>query len=530
MTDRPESSSSTATQANSTFTRRGVMRKATAVGVGSAATVGGASRMGGSPVGSARAIAPALVVGGGIAAGAAASYLIKNVDNPFTGNTNENYSELAAEAFHQRIRENALTVQQADAAVLGNFQNLLNSSSNHVIAQAKKAGIDELNKGNTEQDAKDAIQAEIDQFYKTQQKNLISHWNAQINRILSWHGELGNYGSLNTSTVFGVTYGPETDGLVEKSETYTLADGTNYSYTRIKVNKKDSSLTLYTLDLKTEFDNQSEHDLVIKPVDTGETVGLLDVSDYQDILNEISTLKTDISSEMTTWIEGVAPKYKAGDINTSDMISANDLVGDSQTQDGFSFAGASLASMGLKSNDFALRVELVETGETVDGAIYHQDDSISSLQKDVQYDPQSDIAGTVYLAYNVTNTDADLGGETNTTNTTNTSEPNITTDGSGALIALEEPFIIRSVTDEEGNEYNAANFESKNQQSYSQDIEEIQKELDRISEIREELEKQRDAAGTDGGAGAGFFSGGDTQTLGLVAAAGAIIALLLGNR
>ncbi|ELZ45643.1 hypothetical protein C464_12015 [Halorubrum coriense DSM 10284] len=219
---------------------------------------------------------------------------------------------------------------------------------------------------------------------------------------------------------------------------------------------------------------------------------------------------------MGTWVDGVASKYQSGEIATSDLISPNDLLGDSQTQDGFSFAGASLASLGLKTSEFALEVELLETGVTVEGAIYHNDDSLNSLQRDVQYDPASDINGTVYLAYNVTDTDADLGGDTNTTNTTGTTG-NVT-EGGGALVELKEPFIIRSITDGEGNSYNAANYESKNQQTYSTEIADIQKELEQVSELRQELEKQRDAAALDDGGGGGGFLNGESPDIGVIAA------------
>jgi hypothetical protein len=492
------------------------MRKV-AVGVGATAAVGsGASRMGVSPVGSAAAIPPIVVGGiGGVAAAKAADYLVRNVDNPFTGDSNENYTDKNADAVHQQIRENALSARQSDIAVFGTFENLVNSSSNFVIAQAKKAAIDSLNTGGSAQDAIDAAHAEVDKFYTTQEKNLLSHLSAQFDKLAGWIDQANNTEGLSSNSVFNQGERNSIAGYVSESQSYDLVNGNSYEYTSYKLDNGNSTYVFNTT--ASTSDNTSGDDFVtVKPVASGETKTILDKSDLS-ILDDIKSAHSSIKSEMETWVNGIESSYKSGDINTSDLISPNDLIGDSQTQDGFSFAGASLASMGLRTSDFALEIELVETGEVVEGAIYHNDDSLNSLQKDVQYDPESDISGTVYLAYNVT--DSTSGG-TNTTETNSTFADATTTEGGGSLVALNQPFIIRSITDGEGNSYNAANYESKNQQSFNTDIEEIQKELEQVRELRESLEEQRDAAALDdggGAAGGGFFEG-QSPDVGLIAA------------
>lgn len=489
----------TATQADSDdskISRRGVMR-VTAFGIGSTATVAGGSKMGLSPVGSANAIPPLAIVGGAIAAGAAATYITEKVEISYVGDSNEEYDSANADATHSQIRENALNAKQADTAVLGNMSNLLDSASNFVIAQAKKAAIDAMNAGDTESEANTKMVAEIDGFFATQQENLLAHSEAQFSKFLSWIEQANNTTNLSSNQVFSVD-NSDGGGQIYQGNTTTvsvpLVSGDSYSLTVYEF--QPSSTSVYMDNNMQNSDIASTATMSVSAVDSGSSSVVLDGTRYVDLFAKIESEHSSIKSEMETWLTNVYPAYESGDVSSSDLISPTDLVGDSQTQDGYSFAGASLASLGLKSSDYALEIELVETGETVEGSIYHSDDSITSLQKDVEYDPATDIAGTVYLAYN--NTDEDKG----------------------ELIGLEEPFIIRAITDGEGNTYNAANYESKNQQTYSEDISEIQKELEQIREVRESLEEQRDAAALDdttaGGAGAGFFSG-DGPSLGVVA-------------
>ncbi|WP_147438045.1 hypothetical protein [Halorubrum sp. Atlit-28R] len=106
-----------------TFTRRGVMRKAAAVGVGSAATIGGASRMGGSPVGSAAAIAP---LGVGAAAGAAAlGYLINEGVDLFTGPDRDYSNYTGKNALESSIKEDFLELKSVDERVMTSIENNL---------------------------------------------------------------------------------------------------------------------------------------------------------------------------------------------------------------------------------------------------------------------------------------------------------------------------------------------------------------------------------------------------------------------
>lgn len=513
------------------MSRRGVMRKA-ALGVGATAGVSaGASRMGVSPVGSAAAIPPLILAGAaGVAVGAAAGYLVKSNINPFTGDSNEDYAELAADSFKLQMRRNALAAKQADEAVLGTFENLLSSSANHVIAEAKKAAIDELNTADgTATSAKDAAQAEVDEFFKTQQKNLQSHVTAQGQKFLNWYSAAQSQSNVTFGEIFHADindpYYP-IGSVTATTFTITLVDGSTIEADSAKsVAPENGGESQFQIGVGKSYD----YPVRVESVGSGEPpTTAFDIDRYRTLNNSIESQHSTIVSEMNTWVDGVASSYQSGDVSTTDLISPSDLLSDSQTQDGFSFAGASLASMGLQSSDFALDIELVDSGSVVEGAIYHSDDSIDSLQKDVEYDPSTDISGTVYIAYNVSDsTSGDLDGGTNTTDTTDTTEQN-----GGALVELNQPFIIRSITDGEGNTYNAANYESTNQQTYSQDIEDIQTELNQISEIKKQLEEQRDAAALDdGGGGGGFLSGGggDIKTLGIVAGGAALAALLFGG-
>ena len=489
---------STATQAKSGLTRRGVMRK-TAIGAGTAVGIGAsASRLDAGPVGSAKAIAP-LALAGGVAAGGAAYYALREVGNPldWIGESNEDYEDADADATHAQIRENALSLKQADEAVIGNMQNLLNASENHVIAQAKKAGIDAMNTGKSESEVVDDATAEATEFFKTQQINLASHFDAQNDRIQDWHIQVDETSGLSLTDVFAIPGSDESPEVFDTFDTsVTLVNGSEFSVTDMvhPTNSGDASLRTWVY---TVYD--------VSPVDSGEDISFFDNSRYTAIWDEIEDKHSDVSSEITTWVEGVYPAYEEGDVSTSDMISANDLIGDSFEQGGETWAGASLASMGLRGSSFGMSIELLDMGRTVEGTIYHQDESIDTLEVGVEYAP-GDIAGTVYIAYE-------------------------DGDGSSDLDEVNQAFIIREIRDSDGNERDEADYDNKNQQTYDQEIEQIQEELDRVTELRLELEAERDAVATSPGGAGGFLDGdaSDIRTLGIVAGGAALAALLFGQ-
>jgi hypothetical protein len=465
--------------------------RATAVGIGSAATVGGASRFGASPVGSAQAAIP-IGIAGGIAAGAAAKYLLDEVGNPldYIGETNEDYEGLEADATHGQLRQNALSLKQSNEAVLGNIENLLTASSNHVIAQAKKAAIDELNSGGDNTSATDAAVSEVDEFYKTQQINLISYHEVQVEKIVLWATEASNTSTLSMSDVFGAG-GADYESVELLDTDIGLVDGSAYSYSRLNADLSDGSFS------NSYFDGTTIPDIYVKPVESGENSVFMEPSRFQELFQDIESQHGEVSSEMSTWVNGVADSYQSGDIDTADMISANDLIGDSFQEGNNTWAGASLASMGLIGSQFGMTIQLLETDQTVEGTIYHQDESINTLSQGTEYNPNNDITGTVYIAYQ----EGDSSG----------------------LEELDQPFIIEEIRDSEGNNQDYASFEQSNQQTYNTELEEVQKELDQVTELRQRLEDERDAVATNddgagaGGAGAGFFGDGG-PSVGAIAA------------
>jgi hypothetical protein len=93
---------------------------------------------------------------------------------------------------------------------------------------------------------------------------------------------------------------------------------------------------------------------------------------------------------------------------------------------------------------------------------------------------------------------------------------------------LENPFTVLEATNSEGEEVQEVTPTSQTNQTA--DVSKLEEELKSIREEQQRLlEKSQEPTG---GAGGGFFGGGANgiQNLGLVAAGGAVIALLLGNR
>jgi hypothetical protein len=437
-------------------------------------------------------------VGVAVGAGAAAGYLMREVQDYVTGSevSQGKYDGLEAQEKHTQIKQDATAMVASNDTVITTFQNLLTNSQNAAFSNAKFAAIEQLNLGNGASTAKSEAKNEVDAYYATQQKNILGHYSVQITSIVNM---ISGYDASKfdaNGVGFNSLNSASTDG---KSK--TLVDGNSYSYNGLSFAFTDSGngsdftsgfgiSTTYT-------DPDQEGDILyLKPYDTGSSTEIWDNKRWADIWSQISTMHSNVVGEIETWVDGVAPNYTSGDISLDQLVNASDLANKAPDEQGFSYAGADLALLGIEGAEHNYEIELMESGQVVQGTIYAKGRS-DPLELGTVYSPDS-IAGTVYLAYETTD---DSG--------------NTVSD----LVGLEQNFQVLEGTDSEGNSVSEVTFSSKNQQTTDTDVQKVQEELQQLQDLQDKLEKQQQQEVSSGGGGMSLdqFSIGGIPGAGVVA-------------
>lgn len=464
----------------------------------------------------AEAIAPAVAVGVAVAGGMAAGYLTRYIADKYTGNDVDaaKYDALTASETHAEIIEDAKTMAYSNDQVLTNMSNLLNLSQNAAFSDAKKAAFEQWNLGNGETAGTDAGVAKINDFYAVQQENVLEHLTFQAVKFDNMYRDAEAKSIREIFLVYNddgktgwALHDQYSDRWGTDAQSVTLANGTSYNFethnfrydqggsvsdTHFPINSSTANLTNAT-------------GIYLSPSGSGSDVKLYDHTPFYDVWTEISNQLSTVTSEFQTWATNVYSAYSSGDIDLTDAISASDLANEASTQEGFAYAGASLALMGVEGAPYKTQVYLYDDDTTVTGTIYIPGYS-KTLSAGVKYSP-SQFTNTVYLAYEYTDAEGAL---------------------QSTLVVLEQPFEITEAIDKDGNNVETLEFETRNQQTTTTDIQELQNEINRLNELQTELQEEQDAVIASSGGGGGILPDGQlidgisNKVLGLGAAAVAI--------
>ena len=464
-------------------------------------------------IGRSRAIAPA--VGVAIGAGAAAGYLMRSVQDYATGSplSSDKYAELSGEEIHAQVRQDAIEIRETDNTVLTTVNNLLNNAQNAAFSKAKYAAIESMNIGDSESTVKTKAEDVINAYYSVQAENVLKHFSIQATKVYNSGSQVDNVSDPGDGEVFKFRLGSDvyntTNGgpRIESTKTYTLPDGSDVQYTTVEVTREPTQTNAFKP--TGTPDNGSQRQLDVKPLPetTDSTIEMFSDNEYRRAIDKIETQSSNVVSEINTWITGVYSNYNSGDIALSDMVSASDIANKAPNEQGFSYAGADLALLGIEGADHAYSIELMESGQVVQGTIYAQGRT-KPLELGTVYSPDS-IAGTVWLAYETTD---DSG--------------NTVSD----LVGLEQNFQVLDGKDSEGNSVSEVSFSSKNQQTTDTDVQKIQEELQQLQELQNELEKQQQQEVSSGGGGfVDSFAIGDLPGAATIAIIGGGILVLFGQ-
>ena len=439
------------------------------------------------PVQNVQAFPPALVAGGALAAGVAAGYITRSIQDYVTADDfdEEAYEEAEAEQIFNDQRATARQIQENDETVLTTIENNLSFGQNAALSEAKKDAIEQLNLGNGEEAALDTAKEANDAYWSIPQENLVRHSNVQTTII----GDMAEVDYTNFHL------------LDEDDEEATELSSTSPHITDMEITLLNGEVitsvalrSLYNSSSYT-FPGQSGPAKTLRHNSDFDKTSLIffDLERYNSILDEINDNHAEVESELETLIPAYADGYESGDISLADVISPSDIANNAADSDGFAYAGADLASLGLSSIGGNWDIRLEESDTVVRGTIYLLTDE--TLTTGQTYSPSS-IAGPVYLAYEWEDGQFD-------------DEP-----AGSDLVALEQDFTILGgtagewVDGEDGErvyeieaigEGEEITFTETYQSTTDTDIEAFREELRTLRERNQELEEQQLAAAGGGG-------------------------------
>jgi hypothetical protein len=506
------------------------MRRVSATTLGAGAAYYGGSRVAGSPVQNGQAVIP-VAIGAAVVGGAAIGYATSYVQDKYLGDDFDEtaYDSSQADEVHAEIIENGKEKAYYDDSMLTNLGNVLSNSKQVAYGDARVDAIEQMNLGNSKQAAIDAAVATVDEFFATQQENLLEHYSFQVENLLRQVTTINNTTGLSISDVFNTTDDNisavdviDTISFGSRSFEYTLATGNVYSYTSLdyvttvegSTGEMTVTIDLSNPELTTDIwqYNIAFVTVIVQPIGTGSTDTVLNVDRFATVLQRIETNHSDTVSEITNFVETVYPEYQAGDISLQDIVRPSELAAKSSDSEQNPLSGADLAIMGLEADTQSkTTVRLVDDDIVLQGSLYLKSESGPSLAVGQTYSPSS-FAGPVYLAYY------------------NYSGENVDLEAQG-VITVDQQFELTQAIGSDGAELATVEYTSEDgQQTTTTDTAELKKELDRLNELQTELqEQQKEIAADSGSGGAGGFLDGGNSTLLAALAAVAGGALLFGG-
>lgn len=510
----------TATQSDNeqTLTRRGVL-KTTAVGVGSAATIGTLG------VGSAAAIAP--VVALGYAGAVGLGYLMFRNAEKATGEKKDYSGYTGLEALKTGIYEDALEAKSTDERVMTSIRNNIQSSQNVAIAKGKAALVTKLNEGATESEANTAMTNAVNEYYATIQKNILTHLRAQRDKLRDMVGSLEAhpdtsgqvptiklYNKDNTPGYKGVNgFNGHTADEYAGTDSISLVNGESVDFSYIDI-VHSAVTTEFRWKPTVTVNSEPKEILKFQSPEGNTTVYGFDrvVNAFEDCVSR----RDEVNSQLVGLASDLYNNYEPGEIPTEEVLDPVTAATELGNNTGLSVREAQAGMMGIPTSaGFSLRLELRDgSGGTyeVDAEIYtnaqpnDSDGNPAGFKVGNTYDPDN-FEAPIFVSYEYVDPET---GERSTDFT-----------------EIIEPFTVLEATDQEGNEVTEVTPTSRTAQTA--DISSIEEEL---ASIREEQQRLLEKSQSPGGAGAGWFGGGSVNVgaiAAVVGAAGVVYALATGG-
>ena len=443
----------------------------------------------------------------GAAGGAGLAYLARNQIEGLLGQGEDLSGYTGADALKSRIHTDVLNMKSTDERVMTSIRNNLANSETVAFAKGKAAAITEMNAEAPESAAVTALEDAVDSYYATIEKNILSHWDAQVSQanhhlaMVDAHEDL-SLGLFDYTDTGMSGYNSINGTYPDATSTYTLVDGTDQTHSVYKI---DSSAPAGTFSYSYgPTDTAGNNDINIRYTGGTDNVTYMVPDNFAAALSDVSARSSTVKTKLEGFVTDLYAEYGAGDIPTEDIIDPVTAATQMGQNTGMAGQAAEAAMMGIPTSaSFSLWLELQDAdGNTteVEAEMYTNasptDGSGNETGWEVgtTYDP-ANFDPPIYIAYEYIEPDS---GEK-----------------SSDFIELDHPFTVIEATDAEGNE--VTNVQNEERITQTADVTKLEEEL---AQLRDEQQRLQEEAQSGGG-----ISWSDFEMFGLPGQAVALVAL-----
>ncbi|WP_142861266.1 hypothetical protein [Salinigranum halophilum] len=463
-----------------------------------------------SPTQEAEAIAcggVCIATGVGIAVGFGAGYVATNY---FSGNDEAATYNATADATetHIDLSTHADSLRGASHTVNAIQSNQVNDGSQSVaLAKAKATLIEEFQNGTSEQNATDAANATIDEYYATMEENVLQHKNDINRKAAHLDDQYRSQGSLGQHFLYvtqssGGGHSYDTDSTNLATGEMTLRNGETHNVTSVILytgNSPDHLLFDWTGEAS-NFDVNVEKTTAVNGRKLkyegydGDGV-LFNMENTSQVFSDIDTNANQAQASISVLATDMYANSNSSDFNLTDYVDPTTLYQEMSTDyNTTGYAGYGAAQAALMGYNTTLNHSFVinENGTLHNGTLFTSWEPAKTngtFETGVEYDP-ANASVPVFVAKN------------------------------DEMVTLQEPFTITEMVNvRTGESVNNTTLENYNRQT-TDNVTLTQEQLDQLLSISQEVDDAQVAAA--GGSG-------NTQTI-LLAVAGLAAGLLLMRR
>ena len=411
---------------------------------------------------------------------------------------------------------NAAIQQRANDEVFTDVSdNYLNDSRSVAWMHAETAIANAYANGSSKAVARSKAKSAIADYYATKQVNLIERWNVTIQGSYTLQKVAENQTGISDDYVDAMGSGSaweySYDSFLTKtgSQSVGLVNGSSAPVTSVtaKSGNSEGGFSAYLVNDPGADDGDVKFDGIVvrAPNSNYEDKVLVRFSNYESRWDRIETLNSDLQSEVDPFVNATWTAFQSGEIRASDVISRNNLMfrygTDAVGNDNSSLYDntAALATMGLSSPNLSSTGSMTVEyeGVTYTGMVLAQEAPNGSWQAGTTYNT-SNIGGTVLLA---------------------------TT--SGERIDMKGEFTLQAMKNQDGDDIQET--QATKVVYKTSNTSELLAKMDRIIELREQIESTKPKAG-----GGGTTSDGSSlldqlaALLGISAGAAAVVLVGVG--
>ncbi|WP_336024769.1 hypothetical protein [Halobellus salinisoli] len=411
------------------------------------------------------------------------------------------------------IYESVVAQQENSDHYITSTNNHLEDSESVAWMKMQVAVAEAYKNGSSESVARVKAKEAIDDYYSVRQENLVRQWNTHLANIEYLHETAENESAVPNDFIRNYYPGDDRVYLPDfYNNSVTTLDGTEVNATEFRLEYPDETTkgawvpTGASGITQGDFgDPYTEFDMVLwvePPTESYEHKEAFAPWDYIGAWNEIETNSESLRDESETFVNATYSDFESGEINASDVISANTAMFEYGTEydsnDSLYNTVGALSLMGFDTPNMSSSgtMDVAYNGSSYTGIVLAHEAPNGSWNTNTTYD-SANIEGPVFMA---------------------------TVEGKKIDFAEGENFTIEQMRNRDGQ--NTTTVDTTKYVYKTSNTSELLEMQQQLTDLRAEIEARE----PDGGGGSDGSGLGQNTIIAVAALAGAALLLGRGNQ